>query len=157
VSLLAKLHITSTAPAETLQSLFDLINECFEGKVVAEASTRNSLTKLQNSVSKLLATKTVLPESSSPQQAEKDDDDAAAETTELDAAEGATELEQVEEEEGDETLGMSLMRKSMGFPDAEGTVFGDEEDSDGTVRGDVIKHEDDSLVESLLEDDYTVL
>jgi hypothetical protein len=45
------------------------------------------------------------------------------------------------------------MRKSMGFPDAEGTVFGDEEDSDGTVRGDEIKREDESLLESLLDED----
>jgi hypothetical protein len=146
--------MTPTAPTTTLQSLFDLINECFEGKVVAEASTRNTLTKLQNSVSKLLATKTVLPESSSPQQAESED--AVAETTELDATEDASELE--EAEDGDETLGMSLMRKSMGFPDAEGTVFGDEEDSDGTVKGDGdVKMEDESLVESLLDDEDTVL
>jgi hypothetical protein len=98
----------------------------------------------------------VLPESSSPQQGDKDEEkEAVVETTELEATEGATELDGGEE---DETLGMSLMGKSMGFPDAEGTVFGDEEEgSDSTIQGDDVKREDESLVESLLDDEETVL
>jgi condensin complex subunit 3 len=151
IALLGKLHIASTVPAENLQTLFELVNDVFEGKALTETGTRNTLTKVQTNLSKLLAA--AGKEASSA----AEEDVPPVETTEMPAEADAKE-EDDEEEEGDETM----MTKFTGVPDAEGTRFmdDDDEEDDELTPGDVkIKMEkavDESLVESLLDDDDTI-
>ena len=168
ISLLGKLHISGSVPAESLQTLFDLVNEAFEGKAVTETAARNTLTKLQNNLSKLLAAVAkdssdggVEAEAEAEAAAEPEDDDVL-ETTEVPDAE---KQEDEEEEEGDETM----MTKFTGVPDAEGTRFMDMDDEDEDEEGEEEEDEltpgnvkikkgprvsaDESLVESLLDDD----
>lgn len=156
------------APAEHLQNLFDLTNEAFEGKVAAEASTRNTLTKVQNSISKLLAT-------AGSSTASKD----ASEDVPVDSTEVAPEAIQVDVTQVDATgivdedeldVDLTMDTKFTAAPDAEGTIFGDYDDendeSDGTIKGDELPvriktekgviHDDESLLESLLDEDTTV-
>ena len=158
ISLLGKLHISPTVPAENLQTLFDLVNEAFEGKLITEAAGRNTLTKLQNSLSKLLASVSKDDEDE-PEAQTAAEDEAVVETTEMPEPEKE---EDGEGEEGDETV----MTKFTGVPDAEGTRFmdddeeEDEDEEDDLTPGNVrVKKEprggsaDESLVESLLSDD----
>lgn len=169
IALLSKLHFAPGSPPEHLQNLFELANEAFEGKVAAEASTRNVLTKIQNAISKLL---TAAGSSPAPKDASEDvpidSTEVAPEASEVEASEAdATEIPDADEElDVDMTLGMNITNA----PDAEGTIFGDyddEDDSDGTIKGDElpvrIKSEkgvvsgDESLLESLLGEDSSIL
>ncbi|KAE9974513.1 hypothetical protein BLS_010036 [Venturia inaequalis] len=167
VNLLGKLYFTPGSPPEHLQNLFELANEAFEGKVASEAATRNTLTKVQNAISKLLAAAGSSP---APKDASEDvpvdSTEVAPDTSEVEASEAdATEIPDADEElDVDMTLGMNITNA----PDAEGTVFGDyDDDSDETVKGDElpvrIKREqgvvsgDESLVERLLGDDSSIL
>jgi hypothetical protein len=169
ISLLGKLHFAPGAPPEHLQTLFDLANEAYEGKIAAEASTRNTLTKVQNSLSKLLAAAGSLT-------ASKDaSEDIPIDNTEV--AHEATEIgvSQVDVEDDGELDGdMTMDTKFTAAPDAEGTVFGDYDDdddlgddSDGTIKGDDLPvrvkrekspvYEDESLLESSLDEDITIV
>jgi condensin complex subunit 3 len=154
ISLLGKLHLSATVPVDSLQTLFDLVNEAFEGKAITETAARNTLTRLQNNLSKLLAAAGKSSDPSAEEEVEAEvaaeDDEKIVETTEMPA----------EDEEGDETM----MTKFTGVPDAEGTRFMDEEEMEEdeveeeiTPRDVKIKKEprrtDESLVESLLSDD----
>jgi condensin complex subunit 3 len=169
-SLLGKLHLGPTASAETLQTLFDLANEAFEGKVAAEALARNTLTKFQNALTKLLAAAGSAPGSKDASVTE----DAPVETTEVPPEATPPEVTEVdatvvaaeEDEDEDEDEDMTMMTKFTGVPDAEGTVFSDydeeEDESEGTVVDDKVRVkkekgvvQDESLLESLLEDDET--
>jgi hypothetical protein len=151
-----------------LQNLFDLANEAFEGKVATEASTRNTLTKVQNSISKLLA-------AAGSSTASKDaSEDVLVDSTEVvpEAAEiDATQVEATEiADEDDLDVDLTMDTKFTAAPDAEGTIFGDYEDedeeSDGTIKGDELPvriktekgvvNEDGSLLESLLNEDSTI-
>jgi hypothetical protein len=112
------------------------------------------MTKLQNNLSKLLAAAGSTTESKGEENAEAEED-APMESTELPAEAGAEEEEE-EVEDGDETM----MTKFTGVPDAEGTRFMDDDDEEDptelTVGNMKIKKErvaDESLVESLLDDD----
>lgn len=140
--------------------------------MASEASTRNTLTKVQNAISKLLAAA-----GSSP--ASKDaSEDVPVDSTEV--APDTSEVEEVEASEADATevpdadddldVDMTLGITITNAPDAEGTIFGDyddDDDSDGTIKGDEmpvrIKTEkgvvsgDESLLESLLGDDSSIL
>jgi condensin complex subunit 3 len=168
ITLLGKLHISARAPIESLQTIFELVNDCFEGKAVTETAARNMLTRLQNNLSKLLAAAGDNADEGSDghenvdaeAEAEAEEGaDAVVETTELPEK---TELEAEEEDiDEDETM----MTKFTGVPDAEGTRFMDyddeedeDEDEDELTPGNVkIKREprgtEESLVESLLSDD----
>lgn len=128
------------------------------------------MTKVQNSVSKLLT-------AAGSSTASKD----ASEDVPVDGSEVAPEAAQIEASQADATgleedeeldVDMTMDTKFTAAPDAEGTIFGDydeedeeDEESDGTVRGDdlpvQIKKEmnvvpDESLLESLLDEDTTV-
>ncbi|KAF2403027.1 hypothetical protein EJ06DRAFT_489758 [Trichodelitschia bisporula] len=135
VTLLGKLHVNVNAPAEALQTIADLVNEAFEGKVASEVSTRNALTKLQNTVAKLLTAST----GTSKEQSR----DASFEE-----APGAPPSDEMDVDED-----MTVMTKFTQLPDAEGTVYGsgDDEDDDATVVGKT--KGDESLVSDLLDDD----
>jgi hypothetical protein len=151
-----------------LQTLFDLANEAFEGKVTAEASTRNTLTKVQNSISKLLA-------AAGSSTASKDaSEDVPVDSTEVAPEAIGIEASQIEateiEDDGELDVDMTMDTKFTAAPDAEGTIFGDYEDedeeSDGTIKGDEfpvrvkkekgVVNEDESLLESLLDEDTTI-
>lgn len=169
ISLLGKLHFAPGAPPEHLQTLFDLANEAHEGKITAEASTRNALTKVQNSLSKLLAaagSSTVSKDAS--EDIPIDNTEVAHEATEVGVSQvDANEVEDDGELDGD----MTMDTKFTAAPDAEGTVFGDydddDNDSDGTIKGDDLPvrvkkekspvNEDESLLESLLDEDITIV
>jgi hypothetical protein len=151
-----------------LQNLFDLTNEAFEGKVAAEASTRNTLTKVQNSISKLLAAAGSSTASKDvSEDVPVDSTEVAPEATQIDATQvDATAI--VDEDELD--IDLTMDTKFIAAPDAEGTIFGDYDDeddeSDGTIKGDELPvriktekgviHEDESLLESLLDEDTTI-
>jgi hypothetical protein len=139
VPILSKIIISQTAPAENLQSLSALLSEALESRISNEASVRNSLNKLNTSVNKILST--------SP-----DGSNRAIELTEDPSVHIPDAMETDVVDAGDLTM---LTR-----PDHEGTVFPDsneeEEDDDSVdVTTGLAKKfvQDNSLVESLLDDD----
>jgi condensin complex subunit 3 len=147
--ILGKLVISLTAPVESLQSLSALISEALESRLSNEAAVRNALNKLNTSVNKALSTATSDGSHKLPDVADNVDPSVnipdAMETDVVDAND------------------LTMLTR----PDHEGTVFPDfdeedeeeEEDLSETVdvtTGLAKRHVEDSLVESLLEDDDTV-
>ncbi|KAF2084653.1 hypothetical protein K490DRAFT_48598 [Saccharata proteae CBS 121410] len=55
LSLLSKLHVAAHSSAARLRTVSELLTEAVEGKLAADATSRNALTKLQNAVDKALA------------------------------------------------------------------------------------------------------
>jgi condensin complex subunit 3 len=145
ISVFSKLYIGPTVPAQHLRTIHDLLSEALEGRVANEASARNSLTKLQTSIAKLLLNvedDEEKPESSTERAPA---DDILEETIIPDADDGDV------VDAGDLTM--------LTKPDHEGTVFmdyDDEEDDSEEVditTGLAKRHTEDSLVESLLSED----
>ncbi|KAK4991656.1 chromosome condensation complex Condensin, subunit G [Elasticomyces elasticus] len=151
-SILSKLHFPSnvaSASPEHLRTVLELLAETADTKVATDATSRNTLTKLQASLLKLIH------------------DSAAAERgggeeTVLDETivpRGTAAGSEEDEEEGDDDVTMQLRREMEQTkieddemdesPDAEGTILGDE-----TVAGtdvDVTGLADDDAVQSLLD------
>jgi hypothetical protein len=154
--ILSKLVISSTAPVEALQSLSALLSEAIESRLANEASVRNSLNKLNTSVNKVLSTASSDGSHKLPDVAEDVDPSVnipdAMETDVVDAND------------------LTMLTR----PDHEGTVFPefddedeeeDEEEQDDhddvsetvdVITGLARRHVEDSLVESLLDDEDTV-
>ena len=177
ISMLGKLHIIPTAPHSTLQSLFDLTTEALDSKVATEASSRNALTKLQTSLSKALASSDSGTENNNSKstngtgsgESEADSPtEADAEKTEADVDGDKTDVK-IERMVEPSELDVTLRTKFTVPPDAEGTVmmdfdeYDDEHEDDETVveetRGTAVAGggPDESLVESLLDDDSDIL
>jgi condensin complex subunit 3 len=148
VSVFSKLYIGPTVPVLHLRTIHDLLGEALESKIANEASARNSLTKLQASIAKLL--------SSMGEDGEKLE--TSTERTPVDDILEESVVPDADEDDVIDAGDLTMLTR----PDHEGTVFNDyddEEDESEEVditTGLAKRHVEDSLVESLLDDDDTM-
>lgn len=144
---MGKLSISQNAPVESLQSLSALINEALESRLANETTVRTSLNKLNTSVNKVLSLASSEDSTKLPESAEELDPSVNIPD--------ATEMDVVDAND------LTMLTR----PDHEGTVFpefdDEEEEDDSTVSVDVTTglarvHVEDSLVDSLLDDEDTI-
>jgi len=136
--ILGKISISESTPA-SLQSLATTLSEALESRVANGSVARNALNKLQGTVSKLLAATT----NASGNELAVDSD----------GKDGAVDIPDAVEEDVVDVGDLTMLTK----PDHEGTVFADyDEDEDEEVdvtTGLAKRYVEESLLESLLDDD----
>jgi hypothetical protein len=138
VPILGKIAISESTPAASLQELATTLSEALESRVANESAARNALNKLQGAVAKLLAAAS--PSSQEPTVQEGDEKDPA------------TDIPDAAEEDVVDVGDLTMLTR----PDHEGTVFADYEDEDEEVdvtTGLAKRYVEESLLESLLDDD----
>jgi condensin complex subunit 3 len=141
VPILSKLYISPTTPTEVLHSLSELVAEALDSKVANEAACRNALNKLQTAISKLFV-------------------EDERNTEEGDAVAGAVDVPDAAETDIVDANDLTMLTR----PDHEGTVFADDFDEDDEIEDEEVdvvtglskKFVEDSLLESLLDDDETI-
>ena len=136
--ILGKISISESTPAASLRELAATLGEALESRIANESVARNALNKLQGAVSKLLAT-TASPSSQEPAQ-------------DSDAKDPATDIPDAAEEDVVDVGDLTMLTR----PDHEGTVFADYEDEDEEVdvtTGLAKRYVEESLLDSLLDDD----
>jgi hypothetical protein len=174
--MLGKLFIPtvgSPAAVEATRALLQLVGEAQESRLVAEASTRNALSKLNTALTKQLGAATDASGdagSSSGSGTERADAEEEADATLTPAAAMAVRLKQEKDAtskdgDGEDHEDLTDITMTTNFvPDAEGTRLADLDEADdhdddlsddGTVVGKVEKRttRDGSLVDSLLDSD----
>lgn len=148
ISVFGKLYIGPSVPVDRLRQIHDLLTEALDGKVANEATARNLLTKLQISVSRLLL--------DVGEEDQEKPELTAASSHASDAPEGSI-VPDAEEDDLVDAGDLTMFTK----PDHEGTVFNDfDEDEFESEEVDITtglakRHGEESLVESLLDDDAT--
>ena len=140
--MLSKIYVAPSTPHDTLTSLSGLVNEALESKLASETSARNALNKLQTAISKLLAT----AESPSEKIVES-----------IEPSEGTPMAANSDKDEGDVTVSEVARddESQLGEADAEGTILPDDDDEDegDTIAVSTRRQTDESLLDSLLDED----
>lgn len=153
-SMLGKLHLAVQSPdPELLRTVLELVAEAVDTKIASDATSRNTLTKLQTTLLKLMhdiaSAERGLEETVVEETGINEED---AETT-LHAAVGADEEEENVKEEDDEVtlqLRRELETTRIEDPDAEGTRM-DIDMDDSMQEYDFSGMADDKDVQELLE------
>ena len=141
--MLSKIYVAPSTPHDTLTSLSGLVNEALESKLASETSARNALNKLQTAISKLLAT----AESPSEKIVES-----------IEPSEGTPMAASSDKDEGDVTVSEVARddESQLGEADAEGTILPDDDDAEDegdTIAVSTRRQTDESLLDSLLDED----
>lgn len=152
-SMLSKLHLPhGGCGGERLRTVLELLAEAVDTRVATDATSRNTLTKLQNSLLKLM-------HDIATEERGGGGEETILETTELtvrpgaevgDDTEATTALEEEEEDDATLQLQREMGDATIGAPDAEGTrVQLGEPDSELDVSG----LADETAVQSLIDAD----